>query len=156
MRISFTSFTGKVAGLDCFTFRPLNPVDIQELYHHSDRGGKYGSGAYIELLKGHPEIKISMTEYGDPYENAIAERINGILKHEFRLDQLFQSTTEKKAHVTKSINAYNEIRPHASCDFLTPNQAHKGSGILEKRWKNNYAKKKLEEAELLELVHEIN
>jgi len=156
VRTSFACFTGKVAGLDCFTFRPLNPVDIQELYHHSDRGGKYGSGAYIELLKGHPEIKISMTEYGDPYENAIAERINGILKHEFRLDQLFQSTTEKKAHVTKSINAYNEIRPHASCDFLTPNQAHKGSGILEKRWKNNYAKKKLEEAELLELEREIN
>ena len=63
---------------------------------------------------------------------------------------------EMKAHVTKSINAYNEIRPHASCDFLTPNQAHKGSGVLVKRWKNNYAKKKLEEAELLELEHEIN
>ena len=97
-----------------------------------------------------------MTENGDPYENAIAERINGILKHEFRLDRLFQSMTEMKAHVTKSINAYNEIRPHASCDFLTPNQSHKELGILVKRWKNNYAKKRLEEAELLELEHEIN
>ena len=58
--------------------------------------------------------------------------------------------------MTKSNNSYNEIRPHASCDFLTPNQTHKGSGISVKRWKNNYAKKKLNQAELLELVHEIN
>ena len=97
-----------------------------------------------------------MTENGDPYENAIAERNNGIPKHEFRLDQLFQSMTEMKAHVTKSINAYNEIRPHASCDYLTSNQAHKGSGVLVKRWGNNYAKKKLEQAELLELANGIN
>ena len=95
-----------------------------------------------------------MTENGDPYENVIAERINGILKHEFRLDQLFQSMTEMKAHVTKSINAYNEIRPHASCDYFTPNKAHKGSGVLVKTWKNNYAKKRLEQAELLELANE--
>ena len=97
-----------------------------------------------------------MTENGDPYENAIAERINGILKHEFRLDQLFQTMTELKVHVIKSINSYNEVRPLASCDFITPNQAHKGSGILAKRWKNNYAKKKLNQAELLELAHELN
>ena len=97
-----------------------------------------------------------MTENGDQYENAIAERINGILKHEFGLDQLFHSMTEMKVYVTKSINAYNEIRPHASCDYLTPNQAHKGSGILVKTWENNYAKKKLEQAELLELDYEIN
>ena len=126
----------------------------QELYHHSDRGSQYGSDAYIELLRGHPSIKISMTEKGDPYENAIAERINGILKHEFKLDQLFQTMTEMKAHVKKSIHAYNEVRPHASCDYLTPNQAHKGSGILVKRWKNSFAKKKLEEAELVELAGE--
>ena len=74
----------------------LNPDNIQELHHQSDRGSQYGSDAYIKLLRGHPEIKISMTENGDPYENAIAERINGILKHEFRLDQLFQSMTEMK------------------------------------------------------------
>ena len=114
----------------------LNSLDqdnIQELYHHSDRGSQYGSDAYIELLRGHTEVKISMTENGDPYENEIAERINGIGKHEFRLDQLFQTMSEMKVHVAKSISSYNEVRPHASCDFLTPNQVHKGSGILAKR-----------------------
>ena len=93
-----------------------------------------------------------MTENGDPYENAIAERINGILKHEFRLDQLFQTMYEMKAHVAKSISSYNEVRPHASCDFLTPNQAHKGSGILLKRWKKNYVKKSMDEIEFQELA----
>ena len=135
----------------------LNTLDqdnIQELYHHSDRGSQYGSDAYIELLRSHTEIKISMTENGDPYENAIAERINGIGKHEFRLDQLFQTMSEMKAHVIKSINSYNETRPHASCDFLTPNQAHKGSGILAKRWKKNYKKKSLDELEFQELAGE--
>jgi len=71
----------------------LNSLDqdnIQDLYHPSDRGSQCGSDAYIQLLRGHPEIKISMTENGDPYENAIAERINGILKHEFRLDCKFR------------------------------------------------------------------
>ena len=93
-----------------------------------------------------------MTENGDPYENEIAERINGIGKHEFRLDQLFQTMSEMKAHVAKSISSYNEVRPHASCDFLTPNQAHKGSGILAKRWKNNYVKKSLDELEFQDLA----
>jgi len=93
-----------------------------------------------------------MTENGDPYENAIVERINGILKHEFRLDQLFQTMSEMKAHVAKSISSYNEVRPHASCDFLTPNQAHKGSGILLKRWKKNYVKKGMDEIEFQELA----
>ena len=130
----------------------LDTENFQELYHHSDRGSQYGSDAYIELLRGHTEIKISMTENGDPYENAIAERINGIRKHEFRLDQLFQTMSEMKAHVAKSISSYNEVRPHASCDFLTPNQADKRSGILLKRWKNNYVKKSLDEIEFQELA----
>jgi len=58
---------------------------------------------------------------------------------------------EMKAHVAKSINSYNEVRPHASCDFLTPNQADKRSGILLKRWKNNYVKKSMDELEFQEL-----
>ena len=130
----------------------LHQNNIQELYNHSDRGSQYGSDVYIELLRGHTEIKISMIKNGDPYINAIAERINGILKHEFRLDQLFKTMSEMTAHVAKSISSYNEVRPHASCDFLTPNQAHKGSGILLKRWKNNYVKKSIDETEFQELA----
>jgi len=57
-----------------------------------------------------------------------------------------------KAHVAKSISSYNEVRPHASCDFLTPNQAHKGSGILLKRWKKNYKKKSMDEIEFQQLA----
>ena len=129
----------------------LNPDQIQELFHHSDIGSQYGSDAYIELLSSHPEIRVSMTENGDPYENAIAERINEILKSEFKLDQLFQSMTEMKAVVSKSICAYNEKRPHASCNYLTPNQAHKGAGLLSKRWKNTYVKKKISTPEIQEL-----
>ena len=72
------------------TLNSLDQDNIQDLYNPSDRGSQCGSDCYIQLLRGHTEIKISMTENGDPYENAIAERINGILKHEFRLDQLFK------------------------------------------------------------------
>lgn len=85
--------------------KTLNPDLILELFHHSDRGSQYCSDAYIQILTTHPEIRISMTENGDPYENTIAERINGILKSKFNLDQIFQSMTEIKVAVEKSITA---------------------------------------------------
>ena len=93
------------------------------LIHHSDRGSQYCSSAYVSLLKDN-EIAISMTENGDPYENALAERLNGIIKEEFSLYESrvsFEATYEK---IRNSINVYNERRPHGSCDFLTPKQAH--------------------------------
>jgi hypothetical protein len=77
-----------------------------------------------------------MTENGDPYENALAERMNGIIKGEFNLysSQLnFEQTYEL---VIQSITAYNDIRPHSSCDYLTPNQAHQTLTPMKKRWKN--------------------
>jgi putative transposase len=104
------------------------------LIHHSDRGSQYCSGPYIELLVQN-NIAISMTENGDPYENALAERMNGIIKNEFNLYESslsFESTYEK---IRASIKAYNEMRPHSSCDMLTPQQAHQCSGALQKRWK---------------------
>ena len=104
------------------------------LIHHSDRGSQYCSAAYVGLLmKNH--IAISMTENGDPYENALAERMNGILKSEFNLysSQLgFEQTCQL---IATSITAYNQERPHGSCDFLTPEQAHQRQGPLKKRWK---------------------
>ena len=93
-----------------------------------------------------------MTENGDPYENAIAERINGILKSEFNLDQLFQSMSDLKAAFEKSIQAYNGKRPHASCNYLTPNQAHEETGVLLKRWENSYVKKSDDVPEIQELA----
>jgi len=105
------------------------------LIHHSDRGSQYCCKDYVELLRS-AGIAISMTEKGDPYENALAERMNGIIKGEFNLysSQLnFEQTCEL---VRKSIAAYNGIRPHGSCDYLTPDQAHQTLTPMKKRWKN--------------------
>jgi putative transposase len=105
------------------------------IIHHSDRGSQYCSHNYVDVLLKN-NIAISMTENGDPYENALAERVNGIIKTEFNLYSSphgFEQTTNQ---INKSIKAYNELRPHASCDYLTPNQAHLLSERLNKRWKN--------------------
>lgn len=102
--------------------------------HHSDRGCQYCSSDYVNLLQT-AEIEISMTEKGDPYENAIAERVNGILKHEFDLNCEFSTREKALEAVEKSIYLYNQSRPHMSCNYLTPVEANKMSGLLEKKWK---------------------
>ena len=107
------------------------------LTHHSDRGLQYCSKEYIDML-GDNKITISMTEKGDPYENAIAERVNGILKTEFGLDKTFRNLEEAKLAVDDAIRIYNEQRPHSSCNYLTPQQAHLHKGTLQKRWKQQH------------------
>lgn len=111
--------------------------------HHSDRGSQYCSQQYVKILLEN-KMPISMTENGDPYENALAERMNGILKTEFNLynSQLGFEQTSKL--IAKSINAYNQLRPHASCDYMTPEQTHLQSAQLNKRWKNNNQHRKHE------------
>ena len=104
------------------------------IVHHSDRGTQYCSFDYVLLLKGH-QITISMTEDGDPRENAVAERINGILKNELGLGKTFANHQQAAQAVEKEIAIYNELRPHMSCDYLTPCQAHTKHGPLKKRWK---------------------
>lgn len=104
------------------------------LIHHSDRGVQYCCSEYVQLLK-HFHIRISMTENGDPYENSIAERVNGILKEEFLLNKAFASFHEAEQAVKNAVEKYNCIRPHDSCDKLTPEQAHEGTGYLFKHWK---------------------
>lgn len=104
------------------------------LIHHSDRGVQYCCNAYVSILK-EENIAISMTEKGDPYENAIAERVNGILKTEFGLSQDFKGFEIAQKTVDTSIMAYNTIRPHMSCNYFTPAQAHQMTGILDKKWK---------------------
>lgn len=112
-----------------------NRQPLSGLIHHSDRGIQYCSKEYIKVLKN-TNIDISMTERGDPLENAIAERVNGILKEEY-LNQ-YQSLTTLQ--LKKSIEKYNKKRPHLSCNMLTPEMAHLTSGRLKKRWKNYYKK----------------
>ena len=105
------------------------------IIHHSDRGSQYCSHHYVALLLKN-NIAISMTQNGDPYENALAERVNGIIKAEFNLYSSALGFHETGRKVHRSIKSYNELRPHASCDYLTPEQAHFRSGKLRKRWKN--------------------
>lgn len=109
------------------------------LIHHSDRGSQYCSAAYVDLLTEN-RIIISMTENGDPYENALAERMNGILKAEFNLYESHIGFDATHQRITASIKAYNEQRPHNSCNLLTPEQAHLLQGRLVKKWKE-YPKK---------------
>lgn len=112
------------------------------LIHHSDRGCQYCCKEYVDLLNAQ-HIAISMTERGDPYENALAERINGIIKEEFNLYSSQENFENTYQRILKSVAVYNEIRPHGSCDNLTPCQAHKKEGELRKTWKN-YSKYQLQ------------
>ena len=105
-----------------------------KLIHHSDRGIQYCCYDYVNYLKG-CNIQISMTEQGDPYENAVAERVNGILKDEYDLYNTFQDYNHANEAVKTAINKYNNQRPHRSCNMLTPAQAHTQTGVLKKHWK---------------------
>lgn len=97
--------------------------NINQLIHHSDRGIQYCSNAYTEILKRN-KIGISMTEENHCYENAMAERVNGILKDEFYLDQTFTDVAHAKRATKNAINLYNEIRLHLSLNFKTPNMVY--------------------------------
>ena len=98
--------------------------DINGLIHHSDRGIQYCSNVYTQTLKRN-KIDISMTEENHCYENAMAERVNGILKDEFYLDQTFTNVAHAKRATKNAINLYNEIRLHLSLDYKTPNMVYK-------------------------------
>jgi len=90
------------------------------LIHHSDRGVQYCSHMYVNELK-RKGIDISMTEENHCYENAVAERVNGILKDEFYLDQCFFSTSHAKRATKNAIKLYNNKRLHLSLGYKTPN-----------------------------------
>lgn len=95
----------------------------QTLVHHSDRGLQYCSNEYQEILDKH-HIECSMTEKYDPYQNAIAERINGILKQEFIGELKINDLEMMKEFIANSIDIYNTYRPHFSNYYLTPEQMH--------------------------------
>jgi len=97
--------------------------DIKQLIHHSDKGIQYCSNVYTQILK-RKKINISMTEENHCYENAMAERVNGILKDEFYLDQTFANVAQAKRAAKNAINLYNEIRLHLSLDYKTSNMVY--------------------------------
>jgi len=105
------------------------------LIHHSDRGCQYASNEYVSILKRYG-IRISMTESGDPKENAQAERINGTMKNELLKDVVFHNIDEVEAAVTVAVDFYNNERPHMSIDMMTPNEAADCCGEIAKKWKS--------------------
>ena len=142
------SFRNDLAAEGCIEALKMalnNRIYNEQVIHHSDRGSQYCSHQYVNLLLEN-NIGISMTENGDPYENALAERMNGIIKTEFNLYNSQLGFEQTDSLIGKSINAYNSLRPHASCDYMTPDETHLKSGQLNKRWKNynrNYNYEKL-------------
>jgi putative transposase len=112
-----------------------------KLIHHSDRGFQYCSNDYTNLLEVN-NIEISMTQSYDPYENAVAERVNGILKNEFDLDGGFEDFIHAQKEIKHSINIYNNLRPHLSCNYLTPMQAHSFGTYALKSWSKVFTTKR--------------
>ena len=103
------------------------------LIHHSDRGCQYASSEYVKLLKDH-HIRISMTETGDPRDNAQAERINNTMKNELLKGMKFSCIEEVIAAVSRAVDFYNNERPHMSINMMTPAQAAFCEGSIEKMW----------------------
>lgn len=127
------------------------PRKTRDVLHHSDRGVQYCCGEYVKILK-QKNFKISMTENGDPRENAIAERVNGILKDEWLNQMKFKSIEEVSRQLETIIRIYNEQRPHSSLDMMTPQDAHNQSGEIKKLWKNYYGNKSKNEEKINSFV----
>lgn len=115
------------------------PKTLENLIHHSDRGIQYCSQEYVNVLQEY-QIKISMTQNGDPLENAIAERVNGILKNELMPNVKIENLEHAQKLLKEIVLVYNDERPHMSIALLTPNQAHQLDGKLKRYWKNYYNK----------------
>lgn len=115
-----------------------------QLVHHSDRGVQYCAHPYVSLLKK-KGIAISMTQSGDPLENAIAERVNGIIKEEYLLNYQCHGVEHARRKLDEVIWLYNNERPHGSIGNLTPEMAHNNchqieDGKIKRLWKNYYVK----------------
>ena len=113
------------------------------LIHHSDRGCQYASSEYVQLLKEH-NIRISMTETGDPKDNAQAERINNTMKNELLKGKRFTEIQQVIDAVEKAVDFYNNERPHMSIGMMTPSKAAVYDGVVEKIW-TSYREKAIRE-----------
>ncbi len=116
--------------------------------HHSDRGLQYCSNDYVALLKAH-HAHISMTQNGDPYENAMAERVNGILKSEL-ISESYTDLNAAMQHIARCITVYNYKRVHSSLNWQIPDKVHSQQGPQIKKWKNYYKTKKLKQLAMTE------
>ena len=110
--------------------------EIPGLIHHSDRGVQYCCDKYVSELTRR-KISVSMTQGADPRDNALAERVNGILKMEL-LQPVFADLEATMAAVTQAVNIYNYLRPHASISMLAPALVHGRELNIKRCWKNYY------------------
>jgi transposase InsO family protein len=140
------SVTGSLAALDMALKNRKHKQ--KPLIHHSDRGLQYCSNEYQKILNEN-HIKPSMTQQYDPYENAIAERVNGILKQEFGIDKYDMDLDSKIKLVKNTVKIYNQDRPHLSNSMLTPNLMHVQNQLKIK----TYKKKKGSNIKSLPLVY---
>jgi len=117
------------------------PID---LIHHSDRGVQYCSQPYVSLLQDYG-VQISMSDSGDPQQNAIAERVNGILKHEYLYTYEVCSLNQASKLLTQAIELYNTERPHMSISNRPPSDVHSSHSTIpvRKLWKNYYHQKRI-------------
>ena len=128
---------GCLAALQMALARRSHPQMI--LVHHSDRGFQYRSQAYLKALRA-AGMESSMTQNGDPRENALAERMNGILKVDMGLaDREYATVEEARIAVEAVIRTYNEVKPHSSVGYLVPVEAHQQRGPLKNHWKRKEA-----------------
>ena len=111
----------------------MSIAKINQLIHHSDRGLQYCSSEYVELLKRN-NIQISMTENGDPLENPIAERINGIIKNEYLKYHTILNQSNAMQLLEKIVFKYNQQRPHQSINMLTPELVHQKKLLVNRKW----------------------
>jgi|ERR1700730_1692697 len=108
-----------------------------KIIHHSDRGIQYCSESYVKLLQEN-DILISMTENGDPLENPIAERVNGIIKEEYLNRYHYFTIKEIEEKLNHIVTLYNHERPHMSCSMLTPGEVHQDLLTVRRNWKTYY------------------
>jgi len=108
------------------------PEDGARRIHHSDRGAQYCGADYVNGLR-REGIEISMAEAGNPYENAIAERVNGILKDEFLLDRTMEDLETARRAARQAVHAYNNLRPHRSIGLAIPAERYRIGAQTEPR-----------------------
>ena len=112
--------------------KPVETIVI----HHSDRGVQYCSHEYVNLLEQNHAM-ISMTQSGDPLENAVAERVNGILKTEL-ISSSYEDIDKASVSIGRAIIIYNFKRRHSSLNYQIPHEVHLQKGPQIRRWKNYY------------------
>ena len=115
----------------------IDPSTQNKIIHHSDRGIQYCSQEYVNILENN-HFLISMTENGDPLENPIAERVNGIIKEEYLNHYRYPTINDLEEKLCQVVLLYNDERPHSSCSMFTPTKTHEQNPAIKRNWKTYY------------------